>query len=549
MEDRPKTDLRQQPEQRAQASPCGVGCKSGADVRGWITTIAQRRNLGLSDPEAYARAWRMIVDVNPFPATMGRVCPHPCESGCNRIGKDEAVSVNQMERFLGDWALRADMSLERLETDEKPESIGVIGSGPAGLSFAYQMARRGYAVTLYERNPKAGGMLRYGIPVYRLPEAVLDAEIQRILDLGVELKLDTRIGRDISVEQLESLHSIVFLGIGAQSGRVLGIPGEPGPGSWTGTEYLRRVNQGERVALGRRVAVIGGGNTAVDAARAARRGGAEISLFYRRTRAEMPAIAGEIDEAIEEGIQLRYLVAPTEIIRNGETLESLVLTKMKLGAADASGRRRPLPVAGSEYRVGVDSVIAAVSQESDWSGLEPYHFDADASPVERSGKTAEHVWAGGDVLGLGVAGTAIGTGRRASEAVHARLRGLLEPALDPPDPIAVGPAKLDHYAERPRAAPQALPASARLQQPDAEIHLGLSEEQFLEEASRCLSCGQCFGCEQCWMYCSHNCFTRLEDVKPGMYYAVALEACQACGKCIDICPCDFLQIRSLEAPA
>jgi Pyruvate/2-oxoacid:ferredoxin oxidoreductase delta subunit len=263
----------------------------------------------------------------------------------------------------------------------------------------------------------------------------------------------------------------------------------------------------------------------------------------------MPAIASEIDEAIEEGIQLRYLVAPTEIIRNGETLESLVLTKMKLGAADASGRRRPLPVAESEYRVGVDSVIAAVSQESDWSGLEPYHFDSDASPVERSGKTAEHVWAGGDVLGLGVAGTAIGTGRRASEAVHARLRGLLEPALDPPDPIAVGPAKLDHYAERPRAAPQALPASARLEAPDAEIHLGLSEEQFLEEASRCLSCGQCFGCEQCWMYCSHNCFTRLEDVKPGMYYAVALEACQACGKCIDICPCDFLQIRSLEARA
>jgi NADPH-dependent glutamate synthase beta subunit-like oxidoreductase len=550
MEEQSKPGVRHQPEQRSETPPCGASCPGGADVRSWIGTIAQRKKLGLRDEEAYRLAWNTIVDVNPFPAIMGRVCPHPCEGGCNRIEKDEAVSVNQMERFLGDWALRAGLPLARLEGDCKAESIGVIGSGPAGLSFAYQMARRGYPVVVYERNAKAGGMLRYGIPVYRLPEAVLDAEIQRILDLGVELKLESRIGRDVSLEQLESRHAMVFLGIGAQHGRMLGLPGETGPGCWSGTDYLSRVNQGDRVALGRRVAVIGGGNTAVDAAREARRGGAEeVLLLYRRTRAEMPAIATEIDEAIEEGVRIEFLVAPTEIVRDGDRLDSLVLTRMELGPADASGRRRPLPIAGSEYSLSVDSLIAAVSQQTDWSGLEAYRFDEDASPAEEFGKSAAHVWAGGDVIGLGVAGSAIGSGRLAAESMHARLRGLPEPVHSEADPITIGSVRLDHHPEQPRSEPLALPVSEWLQEPDAEIHLGISEEQFLAEAARCLSCGQCFGCEQCWMYCPHTCFTRLENVQPGMYYALNLDQCQACGKCIDICPCGFLHVQSQADPA
>jgi NADPH-dependent glutamate synthase beta subunit-like oxidoreductase len=258
VEEKRESEALRQPEQLQQVPPCRANCPGGSDIRGWVTTIAQRKKLGLTDAEAYGLAWRRIVSVNPFPAVMGRICPHPCESGCNRIGKDEAVSVNQMERFIGDWALRAGLKLARLEADRKPESIGVVGAGPAGLSFAYQMARRGYPVTVYERYPKAGGMLRYGIPVYRLAEEVLDAEIQRILDLGVELELNTRIGRDISFERLESRHPIIFLGIGAHKGQLLGVPGEAGTGLWTGTEYLSRINQGEAVSLGRRVVVIGG---------------------------------------------------------------------------------------------------------------------------------------------------------------------------------------------------------------------------------------------------------------------------------------------------
>jgi NAD-dependent dihydropyrimidine dehydrogenase PreA subunit len=242
-------------------------------------------------------------------------------------------------------------------------------------------------------------------------------------------------------------------------------------------------------------------------------------------------------------------VAPTEIIRVGDRLDSLVLTKMELEPADASGRRRPLPIAGSEYSLSVDSMIAAVSQQTDWSGLEAYRFDEAGSPVEEFGKSAAHVWAGGDVIGLGIAGTAIGSGRKAAESMHARLRGLPEPVDSEADPITIGPVRLDHHPERPRSESLALPVSEWLQEPDAEIHLGISEEQFLAEAARCLSCGQCFGCEQCWMYCPHTCFTRLENVQPGMYYALNLDQCQACGKCIDICPCGFLHVQLQADPA
>jgi NADPH-dependent glutamate synthase beta subunit-like oxidoreductase len=535
-------EIRRQPEQFQKVPPCRANCPGGADVRGWLATIAQRRTLGLSDAEAYTSAWQKIVDVNPFPAIMGRICPHPCETDCNRIEKDEAVSVNQMERFIGDWALEADLPLQELETDPKPESIGVIGSGPASLSFAYQMARRGYGVTVYEQYPKAGGMLRYGVPLYRLPEEVLDGEIQRILDLGVELVLNTRAGQEIPLDELESRHSILFLGIGAHRGRQLNVPGETGSGLWTGTEYLNRVNQGEKVRLGERVAVIGGGNTAVDAARMARRTGADVTILYRRTRAEMPAIESEIEEAAEEGIRIEYLVAPLEVVRNDKSVKSLVVQRMELGEPDGSGRRRPVPLPGSEYSIPVDSVIAAISQEPDWSDLEPYRQAAKA--VDSFGEVADRVWAGGDALNLGIASSAIANGRRAAETVHARLRGLPEPVLDLPEPVSTGPVKLDYYHEKPRHQPAARPVSEWLREPDSEIHLGITEQQFLDEVSRCLSCGECFGCEQCWMYCAHTCFTRVEEARPGAYFAVALDSCQSCGKCIDICPCGFLQIKA-----
>jgi NADPH-dependent glutamate synthase beta subunit-like oxidoreductase len=531
------------PERRTQQPPCQAGCLSGTDIRGWITTVAQRRRLGLTDGEAYTKAWRTIVDKNPFPAVVGRICPHPCEAGCNRRDKDGAVAVNQLERFIGDWGLTHELSLERLETDAKPESIGVIGSGPAGLSFAYQMARRGYRVTVYESSRSPGGMLRYGVPDYRLPAGVLDAEIARISALGVELRLGTRVGRDPTLEEIESRHDVVFLGIGAHRGLRLGVPGEYGPGAWIATEYLRRANAGERIDLGSRVAVVGGGNTAVDAARVARRGGAEVQLLYRRTRDEMPARQEEVEDALSEGVQIRFLVSPSRIERDGETIRSVVVQRMRLGAPDASGRRSPHPVDGSTHSIPIDALIAAVSQEPEWEDLQELRPEGGWVETDGSGRLSEKLWAAGDVAGLGSAGMAIGRARLAAETIHARLRGrTLEPpsaASAPPDPKV----RPEYYSDKPRARPRTRPREEWLQRPGEEIHLGLTEEQFQAEVARCFSCGQCFGCEHCWIYCVHDCFTRLEEVRPGAYFSLAIDQCQACGKCIDVCPCGFLQIR------
>jgi NADPH-dependent glutamate synthase beta subunit-like oxidoreductase len=534
------------PEQLPKQPPCQAGCLSGTDIRGWITMVAQRRRLGLTDEEAYTRAWRMIVDKNPFPAVMGRICPHPCEAGCNRRDKDGAVSVNQLERFLGDWGLAHDKRLERLETDAKPDSIGVIGSGPAGLSFAYQMARRGYRVTVYESSDSPGGMLRYGVPDYRLPAGVLDAEIARITALGVEFRLGRRVGRDPTVEEIESRHDVVFLGIGAHRGLRLGVSGERGPGAWIATEYLRRANGGERIDLGSRVAVVGGGNTAIDAARVARRKGAEVHLLYRRTRKEMPARQEEVEEAIREGVQIVFLVGPSKIERDSGTIRAVVVQRMRLGAPDASGRRSPRPVDGSTYSIPIDAVIAAVSQEPEWKDLQDLRPEGGWVRTDGSGRLSDRLWAAGDVAGPGSAGMAIGRARLAAEAIHARLRGR---AVEPPTAASSirGPTvRPEYYPRKPRTQPRTRPQEEWLERPGDEIHLGLTEKQFQEEVARCLSCGQCFGCEHCWMYCVHDCFTRLDEVRPGAYFSLAIDQCQACGKCIDVCPCGFLEVR--QAP-
>jgi formate dehydrogenase major subunit len=519
-------------------APCCAGCGSGTDVRGWIGMVAQREKLGLSNEEAYVRAWRHVTAVNPFPAVMGRICPHPCQTNCSRGEKDGAVAINALERFLGDWALAQGLPLPRLEDPcTRPQSIGVIGSGPAGLSFAYQMARRGYPVTVYEKESKPGGMLYHGIPQYRLPEAVLDAEVRRIQDLGVELLLDTALGRDVDLATLRKNHDAVFLGVGAGRGLTLGIPGEEGQGAWTGTDYLAKVNHGEAVELGDRVVVVGGGNTAVDAARAARRTGAEVTMLYRRTVAEMPAIAAEVEDALAEGVRIEYLAAPVEVLRDGGRVRAVVARRMKLGEPDASGRRAPVPVPGSEWEVPATAVIAAVSQQPDWAGA----GDVVGGLVWAvDGELGDGIWTGGDTLGLGIASQAIGQGRQAAEAVHARLQAMPAPATPRKPPLPKGAVKPDFYAAHAPVAPPRRPADTWRADPEAELQGTISEAEFLGEVGRCFSCGLCYGCEQCFMYCSQGGFTKLEQAAPGTYFALAMDRCQACGKCVDLCPCGFV---------
>lgn len=529
------------PRQREKLPPCQAGCPISGDVRGWIGIVAQRSKMGLSDEEAYTRAWQVITSLNPFPSVLGRVCPHPCETDCNRTALDTPVSINAMERFLGDWAIANRLSLSRLEPDIKPETIGVIGAGPSGLSFAYQMARRGYRVTVYEQREHAGGMLRYGIPNYRLPEDVLEHEIQRIVDLGVDLQLATTVGRNVTLTQLRDRHAVLYLGIGAQKGRGLGVSGDDEPAVWNGTEYLRRVNSGEPVDVGRRVAVVGGGNTAVDAARTARRAGAEVAILYRRSRDEMPAIDAELEEALAEGVRLQVLVAPSRLERRSDDSLVLVSQGMRLGEPDDSGRRRPVPVPDSVLEFPVDTVIAAVSQEPAWDGLEELHAGGWLS-ADESGAVTHSLWAGGDVVALGIAGNAIAHGRRAAETLHARLRGLSDPSCDSRPAVGPDDLHLAYYPARPRTHARRLAADEAIRRPDAEVSLGISEQQLLEEASRCLSCGLCLGCEQCWMYCTVPSFARLTGVGPGAYFSLSLDRCTDCGKCVEVCPCSYLEL-------
>jgi NADPH-dependent glutamate synthase beta subunit-like oxidoreductase/Pyruvate/2-oxoacid:ferredoxin oxidoreductase delta subunit len=536
------------PAQTGHTAPCSARCSTGADVRGWISVIAQRRKLGLTDSEALTQAWRMLTAVNPFPATLGRICPHPCESGCNRASKDGAVAINALERYLGDWGIRQHLGLPTLEERRQPEPIGVIGAGPAGLSFAYQMARRGYDVTVYEKKDKPGGMLYHGIPRFRLPEEVVAAEVRRVLDLGVRFRLSTAVGRDVSLHELRQRHAALFVGIGAASCVPLDVPGYDGAGVWAGIEYLGALNRGESAALGERVVVVGGGNTAMDAARCARRAGAQVTLIYRRTPSEMPAIRSEACDAEAEGVHMQYLAAPVRIGRSGDIVRAVIAQRMQLGEADASGRRRCVPVAGSEFELPADSVIAAVSRHADWSGFDK--IDLRDSPTHAQGarRLAAGVWVGGDALGPDIAGLAIAEGRLAAEAVHADLRGLSRPARTALEPVACqSPIRMDHYPAQQRACEPPLGVSARLANPGAEVERTLDTDAFLDEVMRCFSCSLCFGCELCFMYCTAGAFSRLDPVAPGSYFALRLDSCEGCGECIELCPCGFLSAVTMAA--
>ncbi len=524
--------------------PCQAQCPNSGDIRGWLGIIAQHKKNGLSLDEAYDRAWAKIAELNPLPATTGRICPHPCEERCTRADKDGAISINAMERFLGDWAISRALPLPRAGSSRHQESVGVIGSGPASLSFAYQMARRGYAVTIYEKHDRPGGMLRYAIPDYRLPRDVLDAEIERILELNITLVPATDIGQAVDLEALQERHALIFLGFGAQAAKDLGIPGEAGPGVVAGIDYLRKRKQQAISLAGRRVLVIGGGNTAIDAARSARRDGASVTLLYRRSETEMPAAADEVADARKEGVEFQFLVAPTRIVRDGEVIECVEFQGMRLGDADDNGRRQPVPVPGCTQRMPADLLIVAVSQAPGWRGLDGVPGSQAWLHPGSDGKLGEHIWAGGDDTGPGIASRAIAQGRLAAESAHAELRGEHRPGVaEMRQAIRSGAVKPDYYAPKARVQIPRRDETEWLSDPESEIARTISDEQALEEAERCMSCGLCFDCELCFMYCNQAGFTRIEQTGPGRYFALALDACEGCGKCIEMCPCGYLETR------
>ncbi|HUL58599.1 MAG TPA: NAD(P)-binding protein [Anaeromyxobacteraceae bacterium] len=543
------------PQQVQKRAPCMAECPAGNDVRSWLNTISQHTKVGKTLDAALDAAFQQLAAVNPLPAVLGRVCPHPCEGECNRKAKDAAVGINSVERFLGDWALERKLPLPTLApAGSRAEKIAVVGAGPAGLSCAYHLARRGYRVTVFESLPEPGGMLRYGIPDYRLPREVLAGEIARIGALGVEFRCGVTVGKEVGFEALQRDHAAVFVAIGAHQGKRLKVEGEDGPGVHTGTGFLRQAAMGAPPAVGQRVAVIGGGDTAVDAARVSRRLptdaadvahklGAEVTLFYRRTRAEMPAIEEEVTGAAEEGVRIEFLSAPARIVRDGSgKVTKLVVERMQLGEPDASGRRAPVPT-GELVDHPCDTVITAVSQEPDFAGLGGPLAGVRWLEADGWGRTSvSKVWTGGDNTNLSLATVAVGQGRTAAESIDAALRGVepAEPARGPDVPPAR--LKIDFYEAKPRAQRGQLEPAARLAQPHAEIDKGITREQVLEESARCMSCGMCFGCERCWMFCTPSCFTKVAEPGPGSYYRIKLDTCDGCKKCADECPCGFLDM-------
>jgi len=519
--------------------PCMEGCPQGTDIRSVLTTIAFSEKYGRTLEQSYEMAWNIITKYNPLPAVCGRVCPHPCEINCNRKDKDEPIAINNVERFIGDFGIEKGL-MHRAGEEKYDEKIAVIGSGPAGLSCAFNLAKLGYSVTIFEAFSKPGGMLRYGIPAYRLPREVLETEIQKIIDMGVELKTDCSIGNDLSLDDLRKNYKAIFVSIGAHKGLNLQVDGENSEGVYSGVEFLNRINSGEKIDLGKRVVVIGGGDTAIDAARISLRLGANVTILYRRTRTEMPAIDEEIDEALNEGIDIQYLAAPTEVIKEGNRVNKIKAIRMELGEPDDSGRRRPVPIEGSEFEIELDTLIPAISQEPDFDGLESLKAGPrDWVKTDERQKVIDNIYAGGDVLNLGLVTHALAHGRHAAFSIHSDLRGLPDPIVEELPKIRSDKMRLDHYESGPRHEEEHLPIEERFGGLEIEVACTYTEDTLLAEAKRCMSCGYCFDCGKCWEFCQDNAVAKGEA---GDIYTYKNNLCTGCKKCAEECPCGFLDM-------
>ena len=482
-------------------SPCKAACPTHISVQGYVALIAAGK---------FKEALKLIKKDNPFPVVCGRVCNHPCEDACMRGKVDEPIDIMHLKRFVADLDLKDETRYLPEKKESKGKKVAVVGAGPAGLTCAYYLAAEGYDVDVFEALPVAGGWLAVGIPEYRLPKDVLRAEIKVIEDLGVKIHLNTAVGRDIPFDKLKSDYDAVFIGCGTAKSTKLNIPGEDLEGVIHGVDYLKRVNLGEKVFLGDRVAVIGGGNVAMDAVRTAvRTGSKDVFILYRRSRAEMPASPEEIEEALEEGIKMEFLVAPKRVIGENGRVTGVECTRMELGEPDASGRRRPIEIKGSEFVVPCDALIPAIGQEADLdfvpadSGIainKWKNFDVD--PVTFM-TNVPGVFAGGDVVtGPATVVKAVYAGKEAAKSIDRYLRG---------EDVAAGRAKDWTKNLADKADVSKFPKTPRVKYPHLkpeerrtnfrEVGLGFSEEEAVAEAKRCLSCGICSECYQCVEAC------------------------------------------------
>ena len=544
----------QRPFYEDKASPCSAACPVGNDIVAFIQKVTEGDFEG---------AWNLIQEENPFPGVCGRVCFHPCESKCNRRDYDEPIAIHALERFVSDFASHLNKKIKKA-TGARKEKVAVIGSGPAGMSCAYHLAKLDYDVTVFESSSFTGGMLRTGIPSYRLPKDVLDREISNIAELGVEIRTRMPLGENLGLDDLAA-YQAVFIATGAHRSRDLRIPGEKRKGVFSGLDLLKKINLSKKVELGDKIAIIGGGNTAVDVARSVIRLGKKATILYRRSKEEMPAFEEEMVEALEEGVKIRYLVNPIRI-QQKDSLQHLECLRMELGEKDESGRRKPVPIPNSKFFFGTDNVIIAAGEEVEFSFL-PKGLEKKEGIVltQRDGSTGvKGIFAGGDLASnQRTVAHAIGSGKKAALAIDCYLNGkkseealrqiligegpsismfrYLHPQERLMNPHVVTFDELNtDYFESSRRQRETKGFIKKRIKGFGEVTSGFTEGIALDEAERCFSCGTCVGCENCYVFCPDASIIKIGEV---LSHQVDYDFCKGCGICFSECPRGVISLK------
>jgi len=604
--------------------PCQGSCPSGEDIRGYLAIVrgTEKTPLGADGKPVMPwqeYAWRRLTEANPFPSVMGRVCPAPCETGCNRNEVDDHVGINSVEHFLGEYAIANNLAY-RKTAQPTGKKVAVIGGGPASLSCAYQLALKGHEVTVFDEHEFLGGMMRYGIPGFRTPREVLDAEIKRITDLGVKTRLRCRIGRDITLAEIREDFDAVFLGMGAQSGRALPIADSEAPNVVTATAFLKAFNDGRLQHVGKRVVVVGGGDTSIDVATVARRlghiehakptdaehaiagrmahdvakvsvkQGAEVTLTSIFNIDKMQANKHEIEQALAEGIEICGSLVPIGIVRGADG-RATALRVSQCEAKMAGGKLDVKTIEGTEQDIPADLIVSAIGQAVDFTGLEEFNNGKGAVSTDRNYLVAgqKGVFAGGDVIRPHLLTTAIGHGSIAADGIHHYLNGqdlekrpkidahqfdlmrkMVEKGLEiketheplrgtyssnvavhnfdnrsdryviPHDKLFLG-----HFFQVARNQRNVITLSKETALGNFDERLGvLSQEKAVAEAKRCMSCGMCFECDNCVVYCPQTAVFRVPKAKAtlGRYVDTDYNKCIGCHICADVCPTGYIQM-------